>query len=275
MNYNYCSKCGTANAGGINFCAGCGSPIQNINQTLNTNFQQPVMNNVANSVNQQISMNQNNTIISMNYFKYLINSFIKPYTEYKNNEKALENIKNSAVISVIVLIAMVIINLITTMISSVRVTTFWSDEVKWVWENLKEVEYFKVIGQSLLIYIGVLVAISGVYFLASLVIKKDVKFSKLLGIVSTAFLPIILLTSILSPILSLIYSPLGIGVSIIGIIYGIIILLELINDAIVILNKDTKIYFNLICLSILVIGLLLIIYNVFLGSLGSLSSILG
>lgn len=256
MNNNLvkCPNCGAENTAETSFCAGCGSQIQKANVNKKTN---------------------NNTSSSMNYFKYLIGSLLKPHSEYKKAEKELENIKNSAILSVIVVGAMVIINLITTMVNAVRVTSFWTDEVEWVWENLKEVEYFKVIGQSLLVYAGVLVAIAGVYFLASLVIKKDAKFPKLLGIVATAFFPIMICASILSPILSLIYSPLGMCVSIIGIIYGIAILIELINDVIVIENKDTKIYFHLVCLSILIIGMVLIVYNMFLSSLDSLGSIFG
>lgn len=260
MNSNsiYCPKCGTENSMDTKFCAGCGNQIQNSNPTPNVEQQQ------------EINVNQNVIDSSINHFKYLISSILKPHSEYKKNEKALENIKNSTILSVIVVVATVIINLITTMFNAVRIKSFWTNEIEWVWENLKEIQYLKVIGQSILMYTLVLCAIAGVYFLASLVIKKDVKFPKLLGIVTTAFLPIMICTTILSPIISLIYSPLGICVNIIGVIYGILILIELINDVIVIDNKDTKIYFHLTCLSIIVIGIVIIVYNMFLSSLGSI-----
>ena len=77
-------------------------------------------------------------------------------------------------------------------------------------------------------YAGVLFAITGVYYLAALVLKKDVKFPKLFGGPVTAFIPAAVSTSILSPILSLIYAPLGIGITVVECIYSAVIFLELV-----------------------------------------------
>ena len=155
------------------------------------------------------------------------------------------------------------------MITTVRVTSFWSDKVEWVWENLKNIEYFKVIGQNLLMYAGIIFAISGIYFLASLVIKKEAKFVKLLSATTTAFIPMAVAMSILSPLLSLINTYIGLVITIVGAVYFIVTLLELLNDQIVIENKNTRIYFHLTCLSILIIGGGFIAYKLVLGSLSS------
>jgi len=303
MNSNIvCPQCGMTNASNTKFCIKCGTRLQpdamevpqvatveveqnvtpvapqetfnnNVNSQFN-NVQQPIYNNVSTNVQPAPTATG-----KFNFFQYIIGAVLKPFDRFKKEEENLSSFKNVGILSLIVVGFMTIIGLITTMINTVRVTSFWTDEVEWVWENLKEIEYFKVIGQSLLIYAGVLLAISGIYFLASLVIKKEAKFPKLLGATVTAFIPFAIATSILSPLLSLIYSPLGLVVTIVGFIYTLVILLELINELIKIENKNTRIYFHLTCLSILIIGGGFIAYKLILGSLssglGGLSSLFG
>lgn len=303
MNSNIvCPQCGMTNASNTKFCIKCGTGLQSdiveVPQVATVEVEQNVTpvtpqetfnNNVASQVNnvQQPIYNNVSTNVQpapavtgkFNFFQYIIGAVLKPFDRFKKDEENLSNFKNVGILSLIVVGFMTIIGLITTMINTVRVTSFWTDEVEWVWENLKEIEYFKVIGQSLLIYAGVLLAISGIYFLASLVIKKEAKFPKLLGATVTAFIPFAIATSILSPLLSLIYSALGIGITIVGFIYTLVILLELMNELIKIENKNTRIYFHLTCLSILIIGGGFIAYKLILGSLssglGGLSSLFG
>lgn len=303
MNSNIvCPQCGMTNASNTKFCIKRGTGLQpdamevpqvatveveqnvtpvasqetfnnNVTSQFN-NVQQPIYNNVSTNVQPSTTATG-----KFNFFQYIIGAVLKPFDRFKKDEENLSSFKNVGILSLIVVGFMTIIGLITTMINTVRVTSFWTDEVEWVWENLKEIEYFKVIGQSLLIYAGVLLAISGIYFLASLVIKKEAKFPKLLGATVTAFIPFAIATSILSPLLSLIYSPLGLVVTIVGFIYTLVILLELMNELIKIENKNTRIYFHLTCLSILIIGGGFIAYKLILGSLssglGGLSSLFG
>ena len=303
MNSNIvCPQCGMTNASNTKFCIKCGTGLQSdmveVPQVATGEVQQNVTpvtpqenfnNNVASPVNnvQQPIYNNVSTNVQpapavtgkFNFFQYIVGAVLKPFDRFKKDEENLSNFKNVGILSLIVVGFMTIIGLITTMINTVRVTSFWTDEVEWVWENLKEIEYFKVIGQSLLIYAGVLLAISGIYFLASLVIKKEAKFPKLLGATVTAFIPFAIATSILSPLLSLIYSPLGICITVVGFVYTLVILLELMNELIKIENKNTRIYFHLTCLSILIIGGGFIAYKLILGSLssglGGLSSLFG
>lgn len=255
----------------------------NMNSSLDVNNlnQQVVQPGIQSVNNNQVSLSQTTKITSgnLNYMQYIVGAVLKPFDKFKQDEEKIGNFKNAGILSLIIVGVMTIIGLIQTMINAVRVTSFWSDEVEWVWENLKEIEYVKVIGQSLLIYVGILFAISGVYFLASLVIKKEVKFPKLFGATVTAFIPFAIATSILSPLFSLIYSPLGMCVTVVGLIYTLLILLELVNELIKIENKNTRIYFQLACLSILLIAGGFVAYKLILGSLasslGGLSSLLG
>lgn len=294
----FCQNCGVSNMPNTKFCVGCGNPIQNstlnagvennqINTQMNPQTIEPQMNTINQQIGNQINTQpvyNSNSIAQVkkgnfNYFKYIINAILKPFDSFKKEETNLSSFKNSGILVTIIVVALIILNLISTMITSVRVTSFWSDEVEWVWENLKNIEYFKVIGQNLLMYAGIIFAISGVYYLASLVIKRDAKFVKLLSATITAYIPLAVATSILSPLLSLISSYVGIVVTIVGFVYFITILLELLNDQIVIENKNTRIYFHLVCLSILLVGGSFVVYKLVLGSLtsglGSLGSLMG
>lgn len=297
-----CPQCGMTNASNTKFCINCGTKLQaetittqenttigveqnvtpvvsqeNFNNNVTSNFnsvQQPIYNNISTNIQSTPTMTGN-----FNFFQYIIGAVLKPFDNFKKDEENLGDFKNSGILSIIVVGFMTIIGLITTMINTVRVTSIWSDKVEWVWENLKKIEYLKVIGQSLLIYAGILFAVSGIYFLASLVIKKESKFPKLLGAAVTAFIPFAIATSILSPLLSLIHYSLGICITVVGTVYTLVILLELVNELIKIENKNTRIYFHLTCLSILIIVGGFIAYKLILGSLssglGNLSNLFG
>lgn len=301
MNENFnnniiCPQCGNANSSNTNFCIKCGNNLKsNINEIskissikidyatsnsnqqsiINKNIEQPTSNSNQQSIYNNLSANYqvNSTSVGkfsiLQYLQYIIGVLLKPFDSFKNKSNSLNSFKNVGILSAIIVGLMTIMGLFQTMLNAVRVTSIWTGEVKWVWDNLKEIEYFKVIGQSILIYVGILLVISGIYFLANLVIKKEAKFVKLLGATVTAFIPFALSSSILFPIFSLISNPLGICIIIIGFIYTLIIMLELMNDLIIIENKNNRIYFHLICLSILIIGGGFIAYKLILGSLAS------
>ena len=115
---------------------------------------------------------------------------------------------------------------------------------------------------------------AGVYYLASLVIKKNVKFSNLVGAATTAIVPFAICSLLISPILSMIYSPLGVAASIVGFIYALVTLIELVNEIVVIDNKNIRIYYHLVCLStVIIVGGFVaykVLVNSILGGLGDL-----
>ncbi len=282
-----CPICGTSNLPNTNFCIKCGNNLSVASQPIpdtNNNIpnQQPVMNNNMNNQNvnvapTNVNVSMNNGL-KMNLVQYFIQSIIKPFDNYINNESNLSDIKEVGILSGIVVLFLTIMNLLSKMISAVRVKSLFSTEVSWVWENLKNISYVKVIGTNLLVYAGILVAIAGVYFLASLVIKKSPNFVKLLGIATTSIIPFAICYGLLSPVLSMINTTIGMVVTVIGFVYSLMILIELINDSIVIENKNTRILIHVICLSILIIGGGYIIYKSIMSTitsgLGSLAGLL-
>lgn len=285
-----CSNCGTYNEPQSKFCAKCGNALNanNLNQPMAEQVQQPVqpqvqpqmrqpMNQPINQspadiaqpmvnagqpmVSPQINNNVQTsptpgaTALSINYLKYIINVLLKPFQTYKEEENKFDT-KNSLILTLILTLVMTLSNLIQTVISEVRVMNFsWTEGYthSWEWANLKDIKWLEVIGKNFLIYAGIILAITVVFYLGNLVVKKQLSFMKSLSITATSFIPAVCGMMILSPILGKIWSPLSMLFSIVGIIYFLIILYELMNNELN-LEKDKKIYFNLICLGILVVA---------------------
>lgn len=281
-----CSNCGTQNNNGSKFCIKCGNHLSDVQSQVQTTQSYEQNENVMNSEPQQIqyenyqqqNVNNNfssnintNSKIKMSITEYLfviLAVILKPFTAFKEELNKFNRFENSAILSLIVSIMATFIVLVKTMFNTVRVTSYRSKEVEWAWENLKEINYVQVIGKTFLIYLGIMVAIACVYYMASLVVKKETNFSRLLGISAASVVPILFCSLVLSPLLSMIYTPLGMGITIIGGVYTIIIMYETINNEIL-LEGNAKFYFNLVCLSILTIVAYYLYMKLFMGSVSS------
>lgn len=274
-----CPKCGANNIDGSSFCIKCGTnlkempqmtqqPINNVlpqnNQVTQTtaqpviNNQQPVINNQPQTINQQPVINQNNANVNnspLNYLTYIINVLLKPFKTFKEEETKLCNPKTSLIFSAIVAVAMMIITLFKAMISSIFVKTidYSTYEYKTTvdFSQLKNLDWVGLLVKNLLIFAGVIVAIALIYYIVSLIFKKSTNFIKMLSISATSLIPYIGLGMIVSPILGKIWTPLSIIATVTGAVYSLLIFINLMNEDLVFDNVDLKIYFHLICLSIL------------------------
>lgn len=259
-----CKKCGTQNDDMSKFCIKCGNNMfeNQIGPNEQTYQKQPVNND-----------NYNSKISTSEYFFIILAVILKPFSSLKEELNKFNIVKNSVVLSLLVSLIATLITLIRTMFTSVRVKSYWSSEVNWVFENLKEINYIKVVGINFLIYLGIIILIACIYYIGSLIIKKQTSFSRLLGISAISIVPAIICFSILSPLLSIIYAPLGTIITIIGVVYATIIIYEAINNEIL-LEKDSKFYFNLVCLSIIFIVIYYLYTKAFISSQNSINSIL-
>ena len=269
-----CPNCNTVNNEDSKFCIGCGTkleatpsvapnptavepaPTPQVNQVVT---ETPVQQNVPQPVQMQptqavaAAAPVNTVSLTLNYFMYCLLVLLKPNKVFKEEESKLSAPKNGFILSAIVEGAMMLVNLFTSMLGAVRETSIWTDEVKWNFANLSNLNYLELIGKNLLIYLGVILAIAGIFYLGSLIAKKQTNFIKLLSISATAIIPVILGHMILSPILSLIWNELGIIVSAVSIVYAVVLLYELMNNELK-LEGDIKVYFNLAIFSILMIA---------------------
>ncbi len=267
-----CPKCGANNIDGSSFCIKCGTnlkempqmtqqPINNVppqnNQVAQTTVQ-PVINYQPQTINQQPVINQNNANVNnspLNYLTYIINVLLKPFKTFKEEETKLCNPKTSLIFSAIVAVAMMLITLFKAMISSIFVKTidYSTYEYKTTvnFSQLKNLDWVGLLVKNLLIFAGVIVAIALIYYIVSLIFKKSTNFIKMLSVSATSLIPYIGLGMIVSPILGKIWTPLSIIATVTGAVYSLLIFINLINEDLVFDNVDLKIYFHLICLSIL------------------------
>ena len=119
---------------------------------------------------------------------------------------------------------------------------FFHYRAPYVWDNLKDIEYIKVIGQNLLLFLGIIVAIAFVYYIGSLIIKKQPNFGRMLGIAAMGIVPLYISALILAPILNLIWTPLGMVVTVMGGVYSLLMIYETMNDEVA-LEGNVKYYF--------------------------------
>lgn len=260
-----CPNCQTENINGSNFCIKCGKPLTAPVQTSpqNENVFTPNTAGISNTVpNTQtpvsnISRTPETSTKHINAIKGLFEVIRKPQSAMKEELINFNNIKNAILLTVIVALIATIASLVQTMISVVRVEKYSLFEgtttTTWVWENLKDIEYIKVIGQSFLIFAGIIVGIAAIYYIGGLIIKKQSNFGRMLGIAAVSIFPLYLCAYILSPLLSIIWEPLALIVTMMGSTYSLIIMYETINNEIN-LEGNEKYYFNLLCLSIILVA---------------------
>ncbi len=292
-----CSKCGALNEATSKFCVKCGAPlnqsvpVNNIETpTVDTqsNISMPLPNqeptnitnnNINNNVSNNVNSNINtNTVVQdkFNYFKYMLHALLKPVKSYKDEENNLSKPKISLIFSLIVIAIMTLINFLIVAITTIRTMNYsFTDGLKYTWDfsKLKDINYIQVIGKNFLVYAIIIFAIAAIYYVASLVIKKGINFIKGLSITTTAIIPVIAGTLILAPIASMIWVPLAMIFIVVSFAYAILIFYDLINKELN-LDGDKKIYFNLACLSVIIIAAYFLIITLLVGSLGSIGSLL-
>lgn len=229
----------------------------NNDQNMNMNNNQPMNNNngfntnpttmpIGNNINNLYNTNSNP--INKTLFKTILNTIIKPVSITKEELSIFDDFKASGITAVLITVLATIIFLIKTIIDVVRIPGYGDKKYTWDWDMLKYFDFFKYLGTMLLVFAGIIVLLAGTYYVASIIIKKKTKFQKLLALCAISILPVIITTTILSPILTKIYLPLGLITSGAGIIYTIVILFEHVNKELS-LDDDKKVYVNLASLA--------------------------
>ncbi len=216
-----CKKCKKENDEQAKFCANCGSPLK-----------------------------ENDKFNLLDYLKTMAESIIKPSKFFK--DKTID-LKKSFIYALILSVIATIITIIEAMYDAVVVKSVsWFNEVKTEihLNNLLD-EKFIVLGiKAFVIFLGIILLLALIYYLASLVIKKEIPYPKMIAYATCSIAPIYLAILVLKPILGIISPILGTFIVIVALIYTVIILIENINVG---LKEDKKIYFHLACLSIFTI----------------------
>lgn len=240
----FCPKCGEKNVEGARFCANCGCTFDGVQAGSNA---------------QTTSVKSSENVVG-NIFKYILAAFVKPFKMFDKESKKLSTPKYSLIYSGIICGIMWILSVITTIFRAARTVSYgWSGTVT-TWDFGK-VQYFKIIGVNLLVYVGLVAVIAGVYCLGSIVVKKSITYFKMLSITATAIMPYVLASVFLAPLLGMLNHHVGAIITIAGFVYSVLIFLGLIDSQINFKTKEQKLYFHLVCAGVLFITFYVIYYN--------------
>lgn len=238
-----CPKCGAENIKDAKFCAKCG-----VSLTGEMKEKNELIDKLKDGANKTKNVCFENLKLVFNFLK-------NPSVTLKKESVRFNEFKNSGILALIISVIATLVTLVTAMVNAVVVKRFdWQEGYVTVleWSNLKNIDYIGRIFENLLLLLVIIAVISGVYYIASLIIKKEVKFPRLVGAITLSIIPLLIGALVISPIVSLISVKLGILVYIISGIYTLILLYETINDELE-LQGNMKYYFNVICYTILII----------------------
>ncbi len=222
---------------------------------------------------------EKNTKSSNKYVQMLLDNLnnLKNYLLKPMESEKSDDLKSVGITGLILSVSMVIINLIMTMITSLKQTSIsFTGKVSstFSFDGLSEINYLSLIFKNLLIYIVVMLVIAGVFYIMSLIFKKEAKFTKLLSITYVAAIPFFLGTVVVSGILGLIYSPLAIISTIIFTVYSISVFASLVNSEVK-LKDIMKVYYNTASYSLLLIIVYFVIVKILLEAVSSIGSLFG
>lgn len=254
-----CKNCGHENEMTSKYCIKCGGEIVNtpIQETTKGEGKQEYVNPV----------NKTNKTEGTNYMLLIMSILLKPITTIKSKLDKFDDMKFSILFTVIISGVITVIKFLTSIFSVLINKKYnWltgERSISWNWEAIKKIKWFEIINKNLFFYVGVLLAIAAVYYLSSLIVKKNASFQRLLGIASISIIPMIILTFVISPIMGIISSTLGFLISVVGIIYTILLLIDGINRELKFEDEDARLYTNLICLSILASGIFYTYFKLF------------
>lgn len=193
---------------------------------------------------------KDNKVSFKDYFSVIKAIILKPFTGLKDEINKISNILSAGILALIIAAIATILTLIKTIITTVRVTSIWNNETSWVWDNISNINFVKAIGLNFIIFLGLIAAVAFVYYIGSLILKKQADFPKLLGIAVTTTLPVIICYTLISPILGMIWGLLGLLATVIGLVYTLILTYELMSEELS-LKENSKFYLNIICLTII------------------------
>lgn len=254
-----CPKCNFDNPKTANFCNGCGEVLLNKNDITEAKVE-----------------NEKKEIGIIKIIKLIIQTLTKPVTAIEENGSDIDNLKISSIIAVSISLISTFATLIKIMISSVFVKEYiFLQGTKTVvkMENLLKINYIGTIVKYFVIYLGIIAFISTVYFIASLIVRKKVKFSRLFGIASISLIPIYIVLTVVTPILSIFTQYFSIVFAMISFAYSMVILMYLFNRELK-LEGNKIIYTNFACITVFLMTIYITISIIIQNTIGFLTKLM-
>ena len=172
------------------------------------------------------------------FFKTLINASTKPFTGVIEEKARYTNFANSAILSAIVIVVLTILRTIINCITGMIIDPFLGI-------GYGILTFFLSFTMFILLTFG----LAGVYYIAGAILKEKWDYSKILSIAAMSVGAGFLIRSVIAPFCSIIYSNLGTGISMAGLVYMILMLYEGVNDETG-LTGNKKVFVHAACLGI-------------------------
>ena len=248
-----CPKCGNENLDSAKTCINCGTSFEESTkeegvklEAMPTSNAQPTLQAVPTKPSAAVA-----PVADM--FKFLGNAFIKPVASLKDCK--FNDFKNVGILAcIVILIGALVASLVTAISIGFDMIEFG--------------DFIKMFFTDLLLVAGFIFGVSGIYYLVTIVCKKQADFVKLLTVSTVASMPVVLGANILAPAFAQmnLYVGLFLGFALIG--YGFVILYEGFNQALKI-EEDSKFKINAIAMVIIfAVGALVFYHFVFQAMLG-------
>lgn len=208
-------------------------------------------------------------------FNDLLAFCLRPCKTYDKNSSSI-TVKGSFIFAGIVTVLVMVAGILGSLIGTIKSTScslFGGCETVWFKNFGSGIDWGLVTYKTLLINAVVMLVVAGIFYLAGLVIKKEVKFDKLLTICAIVLIPSIVGT-IATNFFGMFWDVLGIIIGLAVAIFEIITFVTLLNKEFDFDGDKKVIFYTVVFTIILFIAYLLIINNIgnILGS--SLSGLL-
>ena len=282
-----CPNCKTENDDSANFCVNCRTSLKETATPAASAAEAvaPTAEPVAPAA--PAATTSSASTEKPNFFAVMLAGVLKPMTTFKENLSKFADFKNAAIIGLIVAGAATILSTITTVVGIVRTeecvencsaysSLFSSSkekkekkmETKWKWDNLNEFDWFKTVGQTFLMNMFILVALSGAYFGTAKLFKSEkANFGRMLTVVSVGMIPTIIV-SFIAPMIGAINVTFAGILNIAAVVYSLSIILVALNEESG-LEGDKKVYLNIISFAIVAIAFY-VLYRILYGELADM-----
>ncbi len=266
-----CPNCGKEVKEGAKFCVGCGMALNNdTNKEISpteenkqgVEFKEKVSSTVLEmKANAKKAADSDFMKFVISTLMFLFNCLMKPIKTLKEKIDEYSKVDKACILAGVVALGTMIIRVVVEFLMALIRKQCVFTTCATVGEKLKAIDWMGITLKHLIIILMVMFAIAAIYYVASLIAKKNINYMRLLTITAVSFVPACLTMYLLTPIFGWLNVHLGVIVTIVGMIYSLVIFFTAINDEIKFDSADKSIYFNLICASIIVIILYFIGYN--------------
>lgn len=280
-----CPNCGKDVKEGAKFCVGCGTALEpkkekkadkkETNQKVEEVKEKvsAKMNEVKESAKKAADSNFMQIVLSS--LMFLVNILLKPIKTLKEKLEFYSKPENSfilaGVVAIVTMVVRVVVSFIMALIQKQCTTSiFGKSNCLSIGEKLKNIDWMGITLKHLLIILISMFVVAGIYYVASLIAKKSVNFMRLLTITAVSFVPACAAIYLLTPIFGWLNVHLGVIVTIVGFVYSLVIFFNAIKDEFKFRNADQSVYFNLICVSVILIIVYFVGVNIATDTLNSL-----